>query len=108
MGARVLEIYLVLTQALQILLLKTQVRLTPLLLQPLLPLLRETVKLSPLLTILVQTLLLNALLLPFLFLLPLLRPLPLVLARRSLLLLSVTLLFLPLSIMLWILFLRDG
>jgi len=45
---------------------------------------------------------------PFLFLLPLLRPLPLVLARRSLLLLSVTLLFLPLSIMLWILFLRDG
>ena len=67
-----------------------------------------TVKLSPLLTILVQTLLLNALLPPFLFLLPLLRPLPPVLARRSLLLLSVTLLFLPLSIMLWILFLRDG
>ena len=56
--------------------------------------------LSPLLTILVQTLLLNALLLPFLFLLPLLRP--------SLLLLSITLLFLPPNIMLWILFLRDG
>ena len=43
-------------------------RLTPLLLQNRFPLLRETVKLSPLLTILVQTLLLNALLLPFLFL----------------------------------------
>ena len=85
MGARVLEIYLVLTQALLILLLKTQVRLTPLLLQPRLPLLRETVKLSPLLTILVQTLLLNTLLLSFLFLLPLLRPSPLVLARITLL-----------------------
>ena len=86
MGARVLEVYLVLAQALQILLLITQMRLTPLLLQPLLPLLRETVKLSPLLTILVQTLLLNALLLPFL------------------LLLGITLLFLLLSITLWILF----
>ena len=81
-------------------LLKTQVRLTLLLMQPRLPLLSETVKLSPLLTVLVQTLLLNALLPPFLFLASLLRPL--------LLLLSVTLLFLPLSIMLWILFLRDG
>jgi hypothetical protein len=107
-GARVLEIYLVLTQALLILLLKTQVRLTPLLMQPRLPLLRETVKLSPLLTILVQTLLLNALLLPFLFLAPLRRPSLLLLARPSLLLLSITLLFLPPSIMLWILFLRDG
>ena len=54
-------------------------RLTPLLLQPLLPLLRETVKLSPLLTILGQTLLLNALLLPFLFLAPFFVPSPLVL-----------------------------
>jgi hypothetical protein len=87
-------------QALQILLLKLQVRLAPLLLQPRLPLLRETVKLSPLLTVLVQTLLLNALLPPFLLLAPLLRP--------SLLLLGITLLFLPLSVMLWILFLRDG
>jgi hypothetical protein len=90
------------------LLLKTQVRLTPLLLQPLLPLLRETVMLSPLLTIMAQTLLLKALLPPFLFLMPLRRPSPLLLARLALLLLSVTLLFLPLSITLWILFLRDG
>ena len=47
--------------------------------------------LSPLLTILVQTLLLNALLLPFLFLLPLLRPSPLVLARITLLFLLLAL-----------------
>ncbi len=72
-------------------------RLTPLLLQPLFPLLRETVKLLPLLIILVQTLLLNALLLPFLFLSPLLRH------SLLLLLLTLTLLFLLLSLTLLLL-----
>jgi hypothetical protein len=58
------------------LLLKTQLRLTPLLLQPPFPLLRETVKLSPLLIIFTQPLLVNAHLLLFLLFSPLLcRPL---------------------------------
>jgi len=96
-GARILEIYLVLTQALQILLLKTQVRLAPLLLQPLFPLLRKTVKLSPLVVILVQTLLVNALLLLFLFLLPSLHYLRL-LSRLILTLLAPVNLLLPLCL----------
>jgi hypothetical protein len=94
-GARIPKIDL--AQSLQILLLKTQVRLAPLLPQPLFPLLRKTVKLWPLVVILVQTLLVNALLLLFLFLLPSLRHLRL-LSRLILTLLLPINLLLPLCL----------
>jgi hypothetical protein len=83
---------LVLAKTLLILLMKTQVRQTPLFLQQPFPLLRETVKLSPLLTILVHPLLVNAQLLLFLLVLPSLRhSLPFSLLSLKLLLINLLL-----------------